>query len=76
MTPRDILGIVEVELAGATDRFPSFNSMHEGSAVIQEEFEELWEAVKRNDRENARKEAVQVAAMAVRFLLDCPLEAS
>jgi hypothetical protein len=49
-------------------------SAHEGYAVILEELDELWEQVrqKRADRDRAwmmRHEAMQIAAMAVKFML-------
>jgi len=47
-----------------------FNSSHEGWAVIREEVDELWEAVKGNDPAGMKSEAIQVAAMALRFLYD------
>lgn len=49
---------------------PPFHSRHEGFAVIQEEMEELWDAIKTNDHQNAIDEAVQLGAMALRFLVD------
>jgi hypothetical protein len=60
------------ELLRATDRFPAFNSPHEGWAVIKEEMDELWEHVRGNTgrSHDAHKEAVQVAAMALRYVLD------
>lgn len=65
---------IEQELSGAMSNWPPFNSAHEGFAVIQEEFEDLWEHVetnqKRRDIPAMRKEAIQVAAMAMRFALD------
>jgi hypothetical protein len=50
----------------------SINSRHEGWAVMKEEMDELWDEVKKRNCSNVdmRKEAVQVAAMAVRFILD------
>lgn len=69
-----ILEKVGKELAWATANWPKFNSAHEGFAVLQEEFEELWEHVKTNqkkrDIEAMKKEAIQVAAMACRFALE------
>ena len=51
----------------------SFNSPHEGYAVIKEELDELWDEVKSQqcDRHQLHYEAVQVAAMAIRFIRDC-----
>lgn len=69
-----VMAEVAEELRAATQRFASFNSSHEGCAVIREEFEELWDHVKvdaaRRSRRAMRQEAIQVAAMAVRFVLD------
>ena len=63
---------VSDELAEARQRFPAFNGGHEGYAVILEELDELWEEVRSKGRTNARMyaEAKQVAAMAIRFMLD------
>jgi hypothetical protein len=66
--------LVRAELASATRKFPPFRSAHEGYAILLEEVDELWETIKDNKDEDAiwrqRDEAIQVAAMAVRFLLD------
>jgi hypothetical protein len=60
------------ELRKATGSHPGFNSAHEGYAVILEEMDELRAEVWKRNREVdlMRKEAVQVAAMAIRFLID------
>lgn len=62
------------EVAAAMERYPAFNSAHEGYAVIKEEVDELWDEVKvkqgSRDLTKLRKEAVQVAAMALRFIVD------
>lgn len=64
------LEVVE-ELARARAKFEPFNSAHEGYAVILEEVEELWEEVRKDSSsEKLRAEAIQVAAMAMRFVLD------
>lgn len=66
--------IVDVlkELESATRKFGAFNSGHEGYAVILEELDELWEAIKDKNQtiEDQREEAIQVAAMAIRYILD------
>lgn len=51
-------------------KFGAFNSEHEGYAVIAEELDELWDAVKSNDWGSACRESIQVAAMGVRFFYD------
>lgn len=65
---------VELELAAARRHYPPMRSAHEGWAILREEVDELWEEVKRKDsvRDKAvmRAEAVQVAAMALRFIED------
>lgn len=58
------------ELARARRAFAPMHSAHEGWAVLYEEVCELWEAVRANDRPQQRLEAVQVAAMAMRMLID------
>ena len=69
-----ILAGVRQEVAVAEFKWPPFNSAHEGYAVLLEEVDELWEHVKtRQDKRDLaamRKEAIQVAAMAVRFVLN------
>jgi hypothetical protein len=69
-----VLKEVEDELSKAVVMFPPFNSAHEGYAIIKEEVDELWEAVRNNKHASAngkqREEAIQVAAMAVRFVFD------
>lgn len=61
---------VILELDRATSKFGSFNSSHEGYAVMKEEFDEMWDEIKRNDIQRSREECVQVAAMAFRYLID------
>lgn len=53
---------------------------HGGYAVIKEELDEYWEEVKqfnlpkgRDTRPKMRKELIQIAAMALRTIVDCDL---
>ena len=65
-----MLDLVVKELQRAQERFGPFNSAHEGYAVILEELDELWDEIKGNNGERQLEEAIQVAAMTLRFLLD------
>jgi hypothetical protein len=69
---RRIVTDVLAELQEATVKFGPFASAHEGYAVILEELDELWVEVrtKTGTRESQYAEAKQVAAMAMRFMLD------
>lgn len=68
----DALELVAGELRTAVGRFPPFSSPHEGYAVILEELEELWEHVRCNTGRTltARHEAIQLAAMAARYIAE------
>lgn len=61
---------IAAEVRRARRLFPPFNSAHEGYAVLMEELDEVWDAVKANRLDAAIAEAVQVGAMAVRFVAD------
>ena len=65
---------IQKELSRAQSMYPPMNSPHEGWAVLREELDELWEEVRKKDivhnRAAMRSEAIQIAAMAVRFIVD------
>jgi glutamyl-tRNA reductase len=65
---------IDDELHRAVTNHKPLNSAHEGWAVILEEVEELWEEIKKRrsmrDLSNMRSEAIQIAAMAIRFVKD------
>lgn len=63
------------EVVRAVEQHPPMHSGHEAQSVIAEEFHEftlaVWFGVDQHGRPaDPRQEAVQVAAMAVRYLLD------
>jgi hypothetical protein len=75
----------EIIRARAKHGEQNFHSAHEGFAVLDEERDELWDEVKMNPlryhaatdndaralhRSYMRKEAIQLAAMAVRFIVE------
>lgn len=57
------------EVIAARTKFGPMHSPHEGFAVLLEEVDELWDEVRCRafDPEKARKEAIQIAAMAICF---------
>lgn len=69
----DICFEVFQEVKRARSKHPvGAHSPHEGHSIIREELEKLWSHVKADTGRSpeARKEAIQVAAMAVRYILD------
>jgi len=63
------------ELMSARTAWPPFASAHEGFAVMLEEVDELkahvWTKQKNRDLAEMKKEALQVAAMAMSIAADC-----
>jgi hypothetical protein len=74
MNRPDLLSKVSAEVDRARSLYPRFNSLHVGYAVMLEEVEELWEMIRKSKELNAddrmRDEAIQIAAMAIRFIED------
>jgi len=75
----DVLDRVCLELLHAQNRYPPFTSTMEAEAVLREEMDELTRAIRKGYHPEAPRragppeshEALQLAAMAIRFLLDC-----
>lgn len=70
----DILRSVSDEVERAQSIYGAFASGHEAYAVLLEEVDELkaevWKSPKKRDYAAMEKEAMQVAAMAVRLILE------
>jgi len=64
--------IIDSERLTAAIKYGDFQSTHEGLGVLTEEYTELIEAIHRNDMDGIVKEALQVAAVAIR--LACSLD--
>lgn len=66
------LNLISEAYDKAIKKHGSMQSGHEGYAVIKEEFEELWDEIKKQQVDNdlMQKEAAQLGAMALRFLVD------
>jgi hypothetical protein len=73
---RELLAISAIvnEYNKATRDHKSFNSAHEGIAVIKEEYDELWDEIKKKpgsrSPEKMLEEAAQLGAMAKRLIVD------
>lgn len=72
--------LTKEELHKASAMYMPFRSYHEGYAIVKEELDELWDEIKnthynrydgKNEHnEDIKKEAIQVSAMILRFLVD------
>lgn len=65
-----VIDQVEEEIISASNKFGAFPTAMHGYAVILEELDEMWDEVKAKNIPRAREEAIQVAAMAIQFLID------
>jgi hypothetical protein len=59
----------------ARNKFPKFNSGHEGYAIIKEELDELWNEIKKSKDSRIGtlemiREAIQIGAMALAFAVE------
>lgn len=71
--PYNVSDEIVMELQRAMNLHPTpMHNAHEGYAVLLEEVDELWDEIKKRDKNwtEIRKEAIQVAAMAMRFVLE------
>lgn len=68
----NIIRDLQSEMFYAIGKFPPFRSGHEGLAIVEEEFEEFKKEVFRKTRTypKLRKEAIHLATMAIRFVID------
>ncbi len=59
-------------VASARKKHPApYHSPHEGMSILREEVDELWDEIKSDAPvERMREEAMHVAVVAVRFILD------
>lgn len=72
MTPKKSLNLIESEYNRASNLYPEFHSNHEGYAVLKEEVDELWDAIKASKEirgnDHIKHELIQIGAMVVRYL--------
>lgn len=75
---KDIVALIVEELSRANKVYKPFNSAHEGYAVMLEEMDELFDEIrkKRPDKNRMQDEAIQVGAMAIKFIQSCCAEST
>lgn len=66
---RDMLHAVGQEATEADSRYGPFASAHEGYGVLAEEMAELLDAIRANDYEAIKLEAIQCSAVALRIVM-------
>jgi hypothetical protein len=62
--------VILEEYKRARTKFPPMHSTHEGYGIILEELDEAWDEIKANQFEASCDEMIQVAAMALAYLVD------
>jgi len=67
-----IITEIVAEYQRAISKFPTFHSDREGFDILDEEVQELKQAIRHGTPEQARAEAIQVAAMALRLVRRSP----
>jgi hypothetical protein len=73
MKRESVMQKIKTELMLTDAQKPAFHSTHEGYAVLKEEVDELWDEIKLSKSFDSANllmvnEAVQVAAMAIKFI--------
>lgn len=53
--------------------YAPISSQHEGFALLKERLDQLWQFVQRREREEAMHEALLLAAVAMRFVIEAPI---
>ena len=68
MTNEQATKIIADELARAEKKHPQWDGIRHGHSIIEEEYSEFRDAVFADDHEAAYFEAVQLGAMAARYI--------
>ena len=70
MTLSDLTALIQSEMDYGFSRFGRYHTAHEHYAVLQEEVDEWWDAIKGNMADCCQYELLQVAAVALRYIIE------
>jgi len=70
MTLSDITALIQSEMDYGYSRFGRYHTAHEHYAVLQEEVDEWFDAIKGNMADSCQYELLQVAAVALRYIIE------
>ena len=70
MKLESLLPLLDFEMNTAFEKYGPYHNSHEQYAVLQEEVDEWFDAIKANISDSCQYELLQVAAVALRFILE------
>ena len=70
MNIKSLVPLIESEMKFGFDKYGKYHNSHEHYAVLQEEVDEWWDAIKGNIADCCQYELLQVAAVALRYIME------
>ena len=70
MKLNELTELIEKEMTFGFIEYGPYHSAHEQYAVLKEEVEEWWDAIKGNMADSCQYELLQVAAVALRYIIE------
>ena len=70
MQIESLIPLLDFEMNTAFEKYGPYHNSHEQYAVLQEEVDEWWDAIKGNMADCCQYELLQVAAVALRYILE------
>lgn len=65
-----LIPLLHYEMDTAEKKYGPFHNSHEHYAVLQEEVDEWWDAIKKNMADCCQYELLQISAVALRYILE------
>ena len=70
MNINDLSPLLEKEMNYGFEHYGRYHTAHEQYAVLQEEVDEWWDSIKGNMADCCQYELLQVAAVALRYIIE------